>query len=169
MSDYKKSEELIKMLYSNLDMSKYNEFRSLKNKFQEIISKIKEKNSDGEYYYAGEIIKDHCKIVDFKNGMILIETDHPGWTQKIQFHKNFILTGLRNTFPELKIKNLSFRLSGDMFKLNDVQKEEKNELTLEQKQTEIKNFERISKENQNLPPELALKLEKLKNIILTKE
>ena len=48
-------------------------------------------------------------------------------------------------------------------------KEEKIEQTPEQKKTEKEISERINQKNKNLPPELALKLEKLKNTILTKE
>ena len=169
MSDIKRTEDLIKSFYSNIDMSKYNEYSQIKNKFQEIICKIKEKNSDGEYYNAGEIINDHCKIVDFKNGMIMIETDHPGWTQKLQFHKNFILTGLKQAFPELNIRSLSFRLKGDNFKLCDIRNEEKKEESAEEKANKKEISERFEQNKKNLPPELALKLEKLKNTILTKE
>jgi len=168
MTEIKRTEDLIRNFYSNIDMSKFQEYSNLKNKFQEILCKIKEKNAEGEYYNAGEVIKDHCKIVDFKNGMILIETDHPGWTQKLQFHKNFILTGLKNAFPELKIKSLSFRLKGDLFKLAEPKKE-KNIITEEQKKQEKQISERIEQKNKNLPPELAVKFEKLKNSILTKD
>ncbi len=87
MTEIKRTEDLIKNFYSNIDMSKFQEYSSLKNKFQQILCRIKEKNAEGEYYNAGEIIKDHCKIVDYKNGMILIETDHPGWTQNFSFIK----------------------------------------------------------------------------------
>ncbi len=87
---------------------------------------------------------------------------------KLQFHKNFILTGLKNAFPELTINSLTFRLKGDLFKFKETEKEEKI-ITEEQKKLEKQISERIDQKNKNLPPELAVKFEKLKNSILTKD
>jgi hypothetical protein len=58
----------------------------------------------------GERIAPHCKVVDVDKGMLLLEVDHPGWSQEIQFQKQKILRSLASKFPELGIKNLSIRV-----------------------------------------------------------
>jgi len=53
---------------------------------------------------------DHSRIIDLKNHVLLVETDHPGWTQLFQFHRKFIVHQLSRLVPELEIRTLSFRL-----------------------------------------------------------
>ena len=155
---------------ANISTSEANEICSVWKKVVSGVHSVKhESETSDKRMPIGERLAGNTRVIDLKNGVLLVETDHPGWTQKMQFHKNFILTGLKNAFPELKIRSMSFRLRGDMFQLKDVQKEEVFQKTPEQKQTEKQISERIDQKNKNLPPELALKLEKLKNTILTKE
>jgi hypothetical protein len=54
---------------------------------------------------------DHSRVIDLKRGVLLIETDHPGWTQIIQTREQELLSDLHNTFPELKINGIAFVLS----------------------------------------------------------
>ena len=53
---------------------------------------------------------DHSKILEFKNGILVIETDHPGRIQLFQMYKNYIQTGINRKSPDLKVKNILFRL-----------------------------------------------------------
>ena len=62
----------------------------------------------------------HSRVVDLKNNMLLVEADHPGWINLIQFHKSYILKGLQMKFPDLKIKSLAFKLRGQGRDLVDV-------------------------------------------------
>jgi hypothetical protein len=58
----------------------------------------------------GEKMYTHSKVLDLKNGSLLIETDHPGWTQLFHIHRKYILSQLKKAAPELNITSLSFKL-----------------------------------------------------------
>ena len=71
--------------------------------------------------FEGQNLYDHSRILDLKNGMLLIEADHPGWIQLLQMHKKYILTGLKKKAPDLKINNMVFKLKGAGGELADVE------------------------------------------------
>ncbi len=60
----------------------------------------------------GANLASHSRVVDLKNGVLLVEADHPGWITLLQFHKKFILTGMKRAAPSLRIDTLAFRLAG---------------------------------------------------------
>lgn len=70
----------------------------------------------------GAQLFDHSRIVDLKNGILLVETDHPAWSQMLQFHKKFILTGLNRICADAKIESLAFRVRGNNATLADAGK-----------------------------------------------
>lgn len=70
----------------------------------------------------GAQLSDHSRIVDLKNGILLVETDHPAWSQMLQFHKKFILTGLNRICADAKIETLAFRVRGNNATLADAGK-----------------------------------------------
>jgi predicted nucleic acid-binding Zn ribbon protein len=53
----------------------------------------------------------HSRIVDLSNHFLLIEADHPGWIQTLQFRQVAILEGIQNRFPALEVRGLQFRLT----------------------------------------------------------
>lgn len=164
-------QNLVQKFFTTVDSNKFNESIEISNKWREILSSIKEKNRDNIYYSAGLKIADHSRIIDLKNGILLIETDHPGWTQKIQFHKKYILIGLKKAFPNLEIKTLAFKLKGDKSILNDIKPSKKEKIleksiSSEEKEMIIKDVEN---KIQEIPEDLAKMLNKLKDSILTKE
>jgi len=53
---------------------------------------------------------DHSRIKDLDRGIILIETDHPGWKQILQTKQSKLLNDFRRRFPELDISGISFML-----------------------------------------------------------
>ncbi len=59
---------------------------------------------------AGADISAHSKVIDVDKGMILVEVDHPGWSQMLSFNKKRILHALDVQFPELKLKNMVIRI-----------------------------------------------------------
>lgn len=67
----------------------------------------------------GAQLSDHSRVVDLKNGILLVETDHPAWSQMLQFHKKFILTGLKRICASEKIESLAFRVRGSSAALAD--------------------------------------------------
>ena len=53
---------------------------------------------------------DHCRIKDLDRGILLIETDHPGWKQILQAKQSKLLNDFRVRFPEQNICGISFML-----------------------------------------------------------
>ena len=60
----------------------------------------------------GANLADHSRIVDLKNGVLLVEADHPGWIELLQLRKNFILNGLHMYARNMDVQTLAFRLAG---------------------------------------------------------
>ncbi|MGP1458631.1 MAG: DciA family protein [Treponema sp.] len=126
----------------------------------------------------GQNLYEHTSIVDIKNGVLLLETDHPGWIQILQMNGAFILRGLKMYAPELKVTSLSYRLKGSNAKLYNV------DYDTELRRESQKMNEKISEEEKKLsrygaksflpqdkaqiPQELNDKLNSLKQSLLTK-
>ena len=53
----------------------------------------------------------HSWIMDFRNNMLLVEADHPGWIQILKTKQKELLLAANRRYPELGIKSISFRLS----------------------------------------------------------
>ena len=53
----------------------------------------------------------HSRIKDLDRGILLVETDHPGWKQIIQTKQIQILNDFRERFPEMNISGISLMLS----------------------------------------------------------
>jgi len=60
---------------------------------------------------AGERAAAHSRITDIENHFVLVEADHPGWIQLLQFRQSDILENIRKKFPELDIRGIQFRLA----------------------------------------------------------
>lgn len=58
---------------------------------------------------AGERAAAHSRILDVARGIVIVETDHPGWTQTLQLSQGRILEELKRRFPELGLRGISFR------------------------------------------------------------
>ena len=52
----------------------------------------------------------HSRIKDLDRGILLVETDHPGWKQILQTKQSKLLNDYRRRFPDLEISGLSFIL-----------------------------------------------------------
>ena len=104
--DYKDTKELVTRLFENIDNK--NKPVQMVNAWKEVVSSI---------YENGPKMADHSRLIDYKNGVLLVETDHSGWTQLLQLNSKYILKGLRMKFPQLEIKSLNYRLRGQSFVL----------------------------------------------------
>lgn len=60
---------------------------------------------------VGERIASHSKVIDVNKGVLVVEVDHPGWSQQLLLTKKKILRELSGQFPELAIKTMSIRVS----------------------------------------------------------
>lgn len=58
----------------------------------------------------GKNMLDHSKIIDIKDETMIIEVDHTGWMQLFETHKTYLLNGLQKKIPEIKIKNITYKL-----------------------------------------------------------
>lgn len=101
--------DMITRVFSNISKNQLEESNSLFNAWSDTVSKI-----DG----YGEKLAAHTKVIDLKNGTLLVETDHPGWTQILQVYENFIIKGMQWKAPELSIKTLAYRLEGSNARLH---------------------------------------------------
>lgn len=108
-----KADELITNIFSGIGNSS-KEASKIVLLWNEVLFSIKNSKLD-----ASQLV-DHSKILDLKNGILVVETDHPGRIQLLQMYKNYIQTGLNKKLSELKIKNIIFRL-----KKNELNKNKK--------------------------------------------
>jgi hypothetical protein len=53
----------------------------------------------------------HIKPVDIKGHNLLLEADHPGWLQLLQFKENGLLKKIQVRYPELSIRAIRTRVS----------------------------------------------------------
>jgi len=60
---------------------------------------------------AGERAAAHSRITDIENHFVLVEADHPGWIQLLQFRQSEILEDVQKKFPELDVRGIQFRLT----------------------------------------------------------
>jgi len=72
-------------------------------KFFDSWKDITEKNGIGA-------ASDHSRIKDLDKGIVLVETDHPGWKQIIQTKQSKLLNDFRIRFPQLDISGISLIL-----------------------------------------------------------
>ena len=133
----------------------------------------------------GERLAGNTRVVDLKNGVLLVETDHSGWIQYLRMYQKFILNGLKMNLPELKITNLAFRVAGEKVSLSESYeqqlKKSREEMSkkIEEQERQLASYEqRASKKfpaaassgnncnkSSQLPEELLAKFESIKKSI----
>lgn len=165
--EYSSVAELLTNVFENIDAKQMNNTNSVVNAWKNIVLKIK---PDGEKLAA------HSRIIDLKNNILLVETDHPGWTQLLQMRRSYILKGLNLQFPELNITTIGFKLKGDNFETNNNQKKPSFESMDKIINERVKDADGYAKkyvkkdkntEKKEINPELQKSLDKLRNTILT--
>lgn len=154
-NDYRKANEILTNIFDNLSQNLLKDSANITNGWKYVLSSIKSRNNKN----IGELLISHTKVVDLKNGILLVETDHPGYIQTLQMYNSYIIRGMNKKYPELEIKTLSFRLKGTNFELKDI-KEKTNEEKYTEEEIESKTTIRS-----DLPEELKIKFEELKKEI----
>lgn len=167
--------------FTNIDFLKSDKITSV---WKKVVSKIhvnKYENENSEKRISiGERLAYNTKVVDLKNGILLVETDHSGWIQYLRIYKKFILNGLKQELPDLKINSLAFRLKGTNVSLYDtyenqiktesekfLKKIENQETKLNEKKSETEKNGDKNKEKYVLPPEISAKFDSIINSVLT--
>jgi hypothetical protein len=59
---------------------------------------------------AGERLAAHSHVQEIENGILIVEAEHPGWIQLLQFRQAQMLAEAARRFPELGLRGISFRL-----------------------------------------------------------
>ena len=161
------------MQVGNIGTSEANEICSVWKKVVSGVHSYKHESEDSEKRIPiGERLAGNTRVIDLKNGVLLVETDHPGWIQYLRMYQKFILTGLKMNLPDLKITNLAFRVTGEKVSLsesyeNQLAKERKNmEAKLEKQEKELKKYEKKNSTASTLPPELLAKFDNIRNSML---
>ncbi|MCR4789532.1 MAG: DUF721 domain-containing protein [Treponemataceae bacterium] len=157
---YKKADEIISALFDNINASEMKESVQLFSRWKDIVSTISTSKLEGNK--TGLQLAAHSRVIDLKNGILLVEADHPAYIQLLQMYKKYILTGLKRNFSNLEIKSLAFRLKGSDAKIHDRVEEEKKESV---KKPDPSSY--II--NENLAPELQDLFKQMRDSILTKD
>lgn len=166
--------------YRNEDFERADKITSVWKKVVSNVRSNKYENENSETRMPiGERLANNTRVVDLKNGVLLIETDHSGWIQYLRTYQKFILNGLKMNVPELKIETLAFRMKGTNISLKNTYEEqlEKSRKEMEEKikvqEQEAEKF--LSKKSDNedkrfdtkLPPELLAKFDSMLDSMLT--
>ena len=124
----------------------------------------------------GERLAGNTRVIDLKNGVLLVETDHPGWIQYLRMYQKFILTGLKMNLPDMKISSLAFRVAGSRVSLSEnyetALKQSRKEMaaSLEKQEKELEKFrteKKTAESGTSLPPELLAKFDSIRESMLT--
>ena len=101
------------MNVANINTSQANNIITVWKKVVLNIHSSKHESEDSEKRIPiGERLAGNTRVIDLKNGVLLVETDHPGWIQYLKFYQKFIINGLKMNLPDLKIHSLAFRVAG---------------------------------------------------------
>lgn len=176
---YVDAKEMIMTAFSNIERAELENTNKLFKSWKYVIQSIKSKAENGEN--LGMNLYAHSRIIDLKNGILLVEADHPGWIQTLRIYQKYIITGLTRGVPESKINSLAFRLKGTDVELHNKITEEKIRSDMKQRmeneqkaidsfdaKNNVKNSE-ISQEKKPLPENLQRIFDRMKNDMLTKE
>lgn len=166
-------------IFSGIDIENSKKAVSVANEWKKIVSRLKPaQNSINQSSSFGSNIADHSRVVDLKNGILLVEADHPGWISLLQFYKNYILKGFKMALPELSIHNIVFKISGTRGELHETNEErEQRARKILEKQMEAEDkidgeqqSEIYSKRrNRELPPELKSIFQNIERDMLTND
>lgn len=157
--------ELLTKVIDNLGDNRFENASSMRTVWKDIILSIRgPKYSHIEKpVFLGEKLYSHTKIIDLVNTVLLVEVDHSGWIQTLQFYNAYILRGLKKKIPELEILSIAYRVKGSNFEIKGLEKHRQNHVEVDTDK-DI-NDEKIKLKIKNdLPDELKEKFIKLKKL-----
>ena len=167
--------EMITSVFQNIESEKLIESNKILSSWRSILCSIVTRKN-GEILQIGEKLYAHSKVVDVKNGILLVEADHSGWIQLLYTYQNYIITGIRKNMPELDVNSIVFRLKGSDFGLKRVDYDEQMAVEKSKLEEQYKKQEEIFKkfevprtrESKELPENLKKIFDDMKNSMLTK-
>lgn len=135
--------EVLTNVFNNIDSNQVKQGNDIITVWEDTVQKI---------YNYGPKLAGHTKVVDLKNGILLVETDHPGWNQILSNYKDFILKGLKMKIKDLEINSLAFKVKGTNIALSesyeDSKKREQQEY-IEKIEGEEKKLEQLGFKNKS--------------------
>lgn len=164
--EFIKASEMVTKVFKNIENSQLQNSNNIINSWQKTIQSIKP---------DGYKLANHSKVIDLKNGIVLVETDHSGWIQILKIHEKYIIKGLKNLNKSLTINSLAFCLKDSQNKILSSQNFEKiqKEKFIKKIEDDEKKIESFNNNGQNkktekeLPLELKNKFERLRQEMLT--
>ena len=158
--------DIINITFSNIEKENLEKNNKLFSVWKKVVTSVSK---------VGQNLYEHSSVCELKNGILLVEADHPGWIQMLQGNKNYILKGLSMYAKELEIRTLAFRLKGSNATLHQVDygKQIKSAIELEKRNEEkideeLKKYEKKDETVKGqLPDDLFEKFESLKTSVLT--
>ena len=169
--------ELVNLTFNNLRPDFMKNASDIYDVWRKVLYRIRGKVNPNE----GENLASHSRIIDLKNGVLLVEADHPGWIELLQLHKVFILKGMKMEKPEIEINSIVFRLKGKKAEIHDFERNERDFQDAQEKALKKLNFQEEklkemgfaenkaanTRKNEEMPPELKNLFDKLKSDMLT--
>jgi predicted nucleic acid-binding Zn ribbon protein len=61
---------------------------------------------------AGEAVAAHARLVDVRNGFLVVEVDHPGWLQMLRLRETALLEAARKAVPRASVEGMRVRVGG---------------------------------------------------------
>jgi hypothetical protein len=164
MNEVYSASDIIQRIFMNVRHEDMKQADDLKNYWKTIVCSI---SGNGQNMF------DHSRIVDLKNHVLLVETDHPGWTQLFQMHHKYILNQLGHFIPQLEIHSLSFRLvtfrDNPAQTLRDVTREELEKAITKRHPEDMNNSSSKEEKKYAVPEELKEVFRDMERSMLTKK
>ena len=151
-SNFIKASDMVLRIMKNIDPEQVRQGNKISSLWTQIVESIRSNSINGEN--IGKNMASHSRVIDLKNGILLVEADHPGWIQMLGNYKKYILKGFQMKITELKIEK---QRNAEEFRINKEQKE------LEKKGFVYKN----SGQKKELPSEIQKMFDDIKNDMLT--
>ena len=130
--------DIINITFSNIEKENLEKNNKLFSVWKKVVTSVSK---------VGQNLYDHSSVCELKNGILLIEADHPGWIQMLQMNSQYIIRGLKMYASELNICSLAFKLKGknvNLYKADydaQLEIEKKNNLEkIKKEEEEIQNF-----------------------------
>ena len=61
---------------------------------------------------VGNKMASHARLVDVRNGILVVEVDHPGWLQMFRLRQDALLEAVRGAVPDVLLKGIRVRVGG---------------------------------------------------------
>jgi len=108
---------------------------------------------------AGLRLGEHSHPADIKHGILIVETEHQGWTQLLQLQQDRILEEIQRRFPDLGIRGIAWRLGNEpkvvaVAATARVQPAAEPVASVAENETE-KPEDRTAEEKRGLPPDMV--------------